>query len=84
MSNINDPDFVSYLNQENSYAETFMADTRNLQRELFLEMNSRIPSKISTPPERWGPWFVVFSLTLFNFLSFWSVVCNFCGWFCCL
>ncbi|XP_057543119.1 uncharacterized protein LOC130821389 [Amaranthus tricolor] len=56
MSNINDPDFVSYLNQENSYAETFMADTRNLQRELFLEMNSRIPSKISTPPERWGPW----------------------------
>uniref|UniRef100_A0A803L7N2 Prolyl endopeptidase n=1 Tax=Chenopodium quinoa TaxID=63459 RepID=A0A803L7N2_CHEQI len=70
MSNINDPDFVNFLSQENSYAEAFMADTRVLQRKLFSEMGSRIPAKISTPPERWGPLFVVFSITLFDFLVF--------------
>ncbi|XP_048503592.1 uncharacterized protein LOC104896136 isoform X1 [Beta vulgaris subsp. vulgaris] len=57
MSNINDPDFISYLHQENSYAQAFMADTIIKQKELFSEMISRIPSNISTPPERWGPWF---------------------------
>ncbi|KNA12521.1 hypothetical protein SOVF_124890 isoform A [Spinacia oleracea] len=56
MSNIDDPDFISYLTQENSYAQSFMADTRNKQRELFSEMSVRTPSEISTPPERWGPW----------------------------
>ncbi|XP_059655634.1 uncharacterized protein LOC132302731 [Cornus florida] len=56
MSNTNDPDFIDYLNQENSYAHAFMADTRKLQQTLFSEMTSRMPSKISTPPERWGPW----------------------------
>ncbi|KAL0463699.1 UNVERIFIED_CONTAM: hypothetical protein Slati_0257500 [Sesamum latifolium] len=56
MSDINDPDFIRYLNQENSYAEAFMQDTLNKQRILYSEMVSRIPSKISTPPERWGPW----------------------------
>ncbi|KAL0430024.1 UNVERIFIED_CONTAM: Protease 2 [Sesamum radiatum] len=56
MSDINDPDFISYLNQENSYAEAFMQDTLNMRRILYSEMVSRIPSKISTPPERWGPW----------------------------
>ncbi|KAK4410415.1 Protease 2 [Sesamum angolense] len=55
MSDINDPDFISYLNQENSYAEAFMQDTLNMRRILYSEMVSRIPSKISTPPERWGP-----------------------------
>lgn len=56
MSNTNDPDFVNYLHQENSYANDFMADTQTLQRTLFSEMKSRIPPKISTPPARWGPW----------------------------
>ncbi|XP_042502302.1 protease 2 isoform X2 [Macadamia integrifolia] len=57
MSNSDDPDLLNYLNQENLYAEAFMADTENLQRELLLEMQSRMTPKISTPPERWGPWF---------------------------
>ncbi|GMH01817.1 hypothetical protein Nepgr_003656 [Nepenthes gracilis] len=56
MSNIDDPDFVSYLKQENLYAEAFMDNTHDKQKELFLEMTSRMPAKISTPPERWGPW----------------------------
>lgn len=55
--NINDPDFTSYLNQENSYAESFMRDTEKTQRTLYSEMVSRMPSNISTPPERWGPWY---------------------------
>ncbi|EXB44900.1 Protease 2 [Morus notabilis] len=56
MSNTNDPDLSDYLRRENSYAEAFMADTHKLQRKLFSEMTSRMPAKISTPPERWGPW----------------------------
>ncbi|XP_027151689.1 uncharacterized protein LOC113751765 isoform X2 [Coffea eugenioides] len=56
MSNTNDPDFINYLRQENSYADAFMKDTEELQRTLFSEMINRMPSKISTPPERWGDW----------------------------
>ncbi|CAI9278697.1 unnamed protein product [Lactuca saligna] len=56
MSNTNDPDFLKHLHHENAYSEAFMADTRNLQQNLFSEMISRLPGQISTPPERWGPW----------------------------
>lgn len=56
MSNISDPDFISYINQENSYADAFMRDTQELQKILYSEMVSRMPSNITTPPERWGPW----------------------------
>ncbi|PON76732.1 Peptidase S9A, prolyl oligopeptidase [Trema orientale] len=56
MSNTNDPDLSHYLHLENSYAQAFMADTQNLQRTLFSEMTQRMPTKVSTPPERWGPW----------------------------
>ena len=61
MSNTHDPDFADYLRQENLYAEAFMADTQVLQRQLFSEMTSRIPAKVSTPPEPWGPWSALFS-----------------------
>ncbi|KAJ0986861.1 hypothetical protein J5N97_005217 [Dioscorea zingiberensis] len=56
MSNTADPDLLHYLDQENSYAEAFMADTQELQRTLFSEMKGRMPPKVSTPPERWGKW----------------------------
>ncbi|MCD7467948.1 hypothetical protein HAX54_005659 [Datura stramonium] len=56
MRKTNDPDFINYLQQENSYAQSFMKDTEEMQRGLFSEMISRMPSKISTPPELWGPW----------------------------
>ncbi|KAI3719321.1 hypothetical protein L6452_20218 [Arctium lappa] len=55
MSNTHHPDFINYLHHENSYSESFMADTHNLQNTLFSEMISRLPNRISTPPERWGP-----------------------------
>ncbi|TYH96528.1 hypothetical protein ES332_A12G183500v1 [Gossypium tomentosum] len=56
MRNTNDPDFLNYLNQENSYAQAFMADTGSLQRTLVAEMKNRMPSKVSTPVECFGPW----------------------------
>lgn len=56
MRNTNDPDFIDYLSQENSYAESFMADTQKLQQTLLSEMRSRMPAEVSTPPERLGPW----------------------------
>lgn len=74
MRNTNDPDFIDYLNQENSYAQAFMADTENLRRTLFSQMKNRMPARISTPPERWGPWFVRFIPTPFHAFS----------WFPCL
>lgn len=77
MSNTADPDLSAYLRHENSYAEAFMADTLNLQRTLFSEMNSRMPTNISTPTERWGPWFVhsrsshfLYELQIFCFSCF--------------
>ncbi|XP_057961397.1 uncharacterized protein LOC131153242 [Malania oleifera] len=56
MSNTNDPALSEYLDLENSYADAFMADSHDLQRKLFSEMLGRMPPKIFTPPERWGPW----------------------------
>lgn len=56
MSNTHDPDFKRYLELENSYSQSFMADTEALQRTLYEEMTSRMAPRISTPPERWGPW----------------------------
>lgn len=56
MRNIDDPDFSNYLNQENSYAQSFMADTQTLQRTLVTEMKNRMPPEVSTPVERFGPW----------------------------
>ncbi|CAI0463465.1 unnamed protein product [Linum tenue] len=51
-----DPDFIDHLRRENTYAADFMVDTEQLQRTLVREMRSRLPAKVSTPPERWGPW----------------------------
>lgn len=85
MSNTKDPDLSEYLNRENLYAEAFMADTHNLQRALFSEMISRMPTKISTPPERFGPWFAHFPPTLFQLLanlrSFFYILCLDCPCF---
>ncbi|KAJ8774541.1 hypothetical protein K2173_016987 [Erythroxylum novogranatense] len=57
MRNTSDPDFVEHLNHENAYAQAFMSDTLHLQRTLFDEMRSRMPTtQISTSPMPWGPW----------------------------
>ncbi|MFQ6637469.1 hypothetical protein Gotur_013459 [Gossypium turneri] len=69
MRNTNDPDFLNYLNQENSYAQAFMADTGSLQRTLVAEMKNRMPSKVSTPVECFGPWFVFSDMPHFIVLA---------------
>ncbi|GAA0139791.1 serine protease [Lithospermum erythrorhizon] len=56
MVNLQDPDFISYIKQENSYTDAFMKNSHGLQRKLYNEMVSRLPNEISTPPEKWGPW----------------------------
>ncbi|CAJ1931809.1 unnamed protein product [Sphenostylis stenocarpa] len=56
MSNTDDPNLLKYLNRENGYAESFMADTLKLRSVLSSEMKARLPPTVSTPPERWGPW----------------------------
>ncbi|XP_042377444.1 protease 2-like [Zingiber officinale] len=56
MSDTNDSDLVEYLSRENAYAEAFMADASRLHQRLVGEMRSRMPAKVSTPPECWGPW----------------------------
>ncbi|KAJ9563364.1 hypothetical protein OSB04_008524 [Centaurea solstitialis] len=53
MSNTHHPDFLNYLHHENSYSNSFMADTHKLQNTLYSEMISRLPNRISTPPEPW-------------------------------
>ncbi|XP_073221683.1 uncharacterized protein [Cicer arietinum] len=56
MSNTDDPHLLEHLNRENSYADSFMADTLKLRSQLSSEMKTRLPPSICTPPERWGPW----------------------------
>lgn len=58
MSNTDDPHLLEHLNRENSYADSFMADTLKLRSQLSSEMKTRLPPSICTPPERWGPWLV--------------------------
>ncbi|RWW19305.1 hypothetical protein GW17_00016654 [Ensete ventricosum] len=67
MSDTGDPDLVDYLGRENAYADSFMADTFDLRQRLVGEMKSRMPDKVSTPPEHWGPWY--WSKALEKFLS---------------
>lgn len=78
MSNVNDPDFIRYLQQENSYADAFMKDTSELQRTLYFEMLGRMPAKISTPPERWGPWYILFIYIHFHMCGSIQIFCSIC------
>lgn len=69
---MNDPDFIRYLQHENSYADAFMKDTSEIQRTLYFEMLGRMPAKICTPPERWGPWYAYFHVYSFSHVSVYS------------
>ncbi|MRJ07902.1 S9 family peptidase [Ornithobacterium rhinotracheale] len=44
------PAVLAHLEQENIYAEQMMADTKNLQDQLFVEMRSRIKEKDESVP----------------------------------
>lgn len=56
-----------YMEQEEKYTEAVMSDTERLQAKLQSEMASRFAFDLSTPPLRWGPWYVM-SFCVFLFL----------------
>lgn len=55
--NRKDPEVLAYLNEENAYTETVMADTKKLQEELYKEIRGRIQEDDMTVPLRKGPFF---------------------------
>lgn len=58
-----------YMEQEEKYTEAVMSDTERLQAKLQSEMASRFAFDLSTPPLRWGPWYVMsFVFFFFYFL----------------
>ena len=50
------PDIRAYLETENAYQKSFMADTAALQETLFAEMKGRIKEDDETVPAPDGPW----------------------------
>ena len=71
MSNLNDKVAMRhmdvYMEQEEKYTEAVLSDTDRLQSKLQSEMASRMSSQLSTPPFRWGPWYLQFSFFCFSF-----------------
>lgn len=55
--NRKDPEVLAYLNEENAYTESVMADTKKLQEELYKEIRGRIQEDDMTVPLRKGPFF---------------------------
>ena len=49
-------DIRAYLEAENAYTEAVMADTQEVQADLFAEMKGRIKEDDSAPPAPDGPW----------------------------
>lgn len=58
-----------YMEQEEKYTEAVMAGTERLQSKLQSEMASRLAFDLSTPPLRWGPWYVFFLGELFALVN---------------
>ena len=54
-TSILDPEIRSYLEAENGYMEAAMADTKELQGQLFVEMKGRIKEDDSSIPMKDGP-----------------------------
>ena len=50
----NNPEVISYLNQENDYTQAVLAHTENLQQQLYQEIVDRIPTNDSSVPYRDG------------------------------
>lgn len=64
-----------YMEQEEKYTEAVMSDSERLLNKLHFEMASRVPFDLSTPPLRWGPWFVLFVFVIQQKLvSFWASI----------
>jgi oligopeptidase B len=60
LNNRDNKEVIDYLNEENSYCNTVMAPTEELQRELFEEMKSRIKEDDESVPYKYnGYWYIV-------------------------
>ncbi|EFJ25527.1 hypothetical protein SELMODRAFT_98843 [Selaginella moellendorffii] len=57
LRNSEDPAVIAYLQAENQHAQSTMAGTRELQRQIRQEMASRMEKELASPPERWGDWY---------------------------
>src|SRR5690349_6408074 len=53
----NNPEVIQYLKDENTYTEAVMADTKDLQNQLFEEMKGRIKENDQTVPFQLGQYF---------------------------
>lgn len=53
----NNPEVISYLDQENDYTQAVLAHTEALQQELYQEIIDRIPADDSSVPYRDGDYF---------------------------
>lgn len=51
-----------YMEQEEKYIEAVMSGSDRLQHKLQAEMGSRLAYYPSSPPVRWGPWYVILPL----------------------
>jgi protease II len=50
------PEVIAYLEAENAYLDSFMADSEGLRTQIFEEIRGRIPQDDSTVPYRDGDW----------------------------
>lgn len=50
MRNKEDKAVIDYLNKENDYTQSYLKDTENIQKQLFLEMKARIKEDDSSVP----------------------------------
>ena len=57
LKNRTDPDTLAYVEAENKYAESVMAETKELQEKLYAEMKGRIKETDMSVPERIGGYY---------------------------
>ncbi len=55
LSNRDDPEVISYLQEENQYAEHLLAESKDLSEQLYEEMKNRIVESDMSAPVRDGP-----------------------------
>jgi protease II len=63
MRDTSDPDLAALLEAENAYADAFVDSAGEggggLRARLAAEMRARLPPSAASPPQPWGPWFVL-------------------------
>lgn len=57
LKNVDDPQVITHLNAENSYTETKMQSTKNLQAELYQDLVGRIVETDQSVPRQKGDYF---------------------------